>query len=330
MSNTIITSPYPIQTKLVPTFYFVGVTTGSSSIMKVFPRWVEVLGHPDVVIEGIDHVLRDTPDAYCRTVAQIKYDPRSLGALVTSHKVSLAEAARHMFDELDPYAQITGEISCIAKRDGRLIGYAKDPITGGISLDAVLGAEYFARTQGDVLCFGAGGSGVAISLHLINKKSPGDRPRRMIVTNRSQERLDKLQAIVAQLDTDIAFELICNSDPARNDAIMAAMPEGSVVINASGLGKDAPGSPITDAGKFPRNGVAWELNYRGELDFWHQAMGQQESRALTIEDGWLYFVHGWTAHVAEVLNIKLDQPLFERLAQVAAELRPPLVYCPRT
>ena len=27
-----------------PTFYFIGVTTGKSSIMKVFPEWAEFLG----------------------------------------------------------------------------------------------------------------------------------------------------------------------------------------------------------------------------------------------------------------------------------------------
>nr|WP_279386317.1 hypothetical protein [Candidatus Cryosericum odellii] len=30
---------YPVVTKKVPTFYFIGVTTGKSSIMRVFPRW---------------------------------------------------------------------------------------------------------------------------------------------------------------------------------------------------------------------------------------------------------------------------------------------------
>ena len=67
--------------------------------------------------------------------------------------------------------------------------------------------------------------------------------------------------------TDIAFEYICNQDAARNDAIMAALPAGSIVINATGMGKDRPGSPITDAGLFPVRGIAWEFNYRGELDF---------------------------------------------------------------
>jgi shikimate 5-dehydrogenase len=259
----------------------------------------------------------------------MKYDPLSLGALVTSHKISLAEAARDMFDEVDPYAQITGEISCIAKRDGRLLGFAKDPITGGASLDAVLGDNYFARAGDDVLCFGAGGSGVAISLHLINKENPGDRPKRMVIVNRSQERLDKLQAMVADLVTDIKFEYIRNNNPKRNDEIMGKLPEGSVVINATGLGKDMPGSPITDAGLFPRNGIAWEINYRGELDFWHQAMTQRERRNVFVEDGWLYFMYGWTEHISEVLGIDLDQETFERLAKLAEDLRPPLVFKPR-
>jgi shikimate dehydrogenase len=329
MSAYTQSSKYNIKTKFVPTFYFVGVTTGKSSILKVFPRWAIALNHPDLVIEGIDHLLHDDPQSYRNTVAQIKYDPLSIGGLVTSHKINLAEAARDLFDEIDPYSTITGEISCIAKRNGKLLGFAKDPITGGASLDAVLGENYFSRTGGEVLCFGAGGSGVAISLHLINKQNPGDRPKRVIVVNRSPGRLHELEQIVKSLQTDIEFVYIHNADPVRNDQIMENMPEGSVVINATGLGKDMPGSPITDEGLFPRNGVAWEINYRGELDFWHQSMAQKESRNLLVEDGWLYFIYGWSEHVTEVLDIDLDQATFEHLAKLAEDLRPALVYKPR-
>ena len=70
---------YEIATKEVPTFYFIGVTTGKSSIMKVFPLWMEVFGCPEVIIEGIDHKIHDDPEAYRASVAQIKYDPLSLG-----------------------------------------------------------------------------------------------------------------------------------------------------------------------------------------------------------------------------------------------------------
>lgn len=313
---------FTIVTKQAPTFYFIGVTTGKSAMMRLFPLWAKELGRPEVVIEGMDLKLHDDPAAYRRAVAQIKYDPLSLGALVTTHKIALLEAARSMFDYLDPYAQLCGEVSSISKRDGRLEGHAKDPITSGLSLDAMIGAGYFGRTGGDVLCFGAGGSAVATALHLINKTSKADRPARFVVVNRSQPRLDHLQAMVSKLDTDIAFEYICNQDPVRNDAIMAAMSPATIVINATGMGKDLPGSPITNAGLFPRRGIAWEFNYRGELDFLHQALAQQDARNLIVEDGWLYFLHGWTQVIAQVFHIELDDALFQRLAAIAEDIRP--------
>ena len=323
-SNT----PYPIVTKQQPTFYFVGVTTTKSAIMKVFPQWMQVLGRPEVVIEGIDHPSHDRPEAYRATVAQIKYDPLSLGGLVTTHKIDLLEAARDMFDVLHRSTLLTGEASSISKLDGRLEGCAKDPLTSGLSMDAFLGPGYFGRTGGDVLCFGAGGSGKAMALHLIGKPDPADRPKRFIVVNRSAGRLEAMRQMVEQLGTDIRFEYIHNADPLVNDRILAGVPDGSLVINATGMGKDTPGSPVTDAGLFPRGGIAWEINYRGELDFWHQAMAQQESRGLRVEDGWLYFLHGWTQVIAEVLHLSIDER-FEQLAGVAEQLRPALVYKPR-
>ena len=180
-----------------------------------------------------------------------------------------------------------------------------------------------------MLCFGAGGSGCAISLNFINKPQKADRPDKIVVTDLTPGRLRKLEAMVDSLQTDIDFEYIQNSDPVVNDSLMATLPPGSLVINATGMGKDIPGSPVTDSGVFPMNGIAWEINYRGELDFWHQAKAQEAKRSLTIEDGWLYFLHGWTQVIAEVLHIQLDGDTFDRLALVAEDLRPGLVYKPR-
>lgn len=316
-----MTQPYPIITQPQPTMYFIGVTTGKSSINKVFPLWMEVLGRPEVVLRGIDHPMHDDPEAYRASVAQIKYDTNSLGALVTTHKIDLYNAAREMFDYFDLYAQITGELSSISKLDSRLEGHAKDPITAGLSLEAIIDDGYFGRTGGDILCLGAGGSAVATLLHLINKPDAVDRPARFIVVNRSQGRLDHMRQMVEQVGSDIAVEYICNADPAENDRLMAALPDYSIVINATGMGKDSPGSPITDAGVFPRRGIAWEFNYRGELDFLHQSLRQVESRELTVEDGWIYFVHGWSQVVAQVLHVDLTPEVFGRLERAAASVR---------
>ncbi|OGN90700.1 MAG: shikimate dehydrogenase [Chloroflexi bacterium RBG_13_48_10] len=312
---------YPVVTKSVPTFYFIGVTTGKSSIMKVFPLWMKVLGREEVVMEGVDCKIHDEPEAYRRAVAQIKYDPLSLGSLVTTHKIDLLNAARGMFDYLDPYAMITGEVSCISKLDGRLEGHAKDPLTSGASLDAIIEPGYFARTHGDVLCFGAGGSGVATLLHLINKKDIGDRPAKFTFVNRSQGRLDHAKEMVGGLQTGFKIEYICNSNPLVNDKIMENFPPYSIIINATGMGKDTPGSPITWEGNFPMNSIAWEFNYRGELDFLHQSLAQVESRKVKVEDGWIYFVHGWTQVVAQVLHFDLTPALFEQLNQAASSVR---------
>ena len=313
--------PFSIQKKTQPTFTFIGVTTTKSSIMKVFPLWMKEVGRPEVVIEGVDLKIHDSPAAYRAATAQIKFDELSLGGLVTTHKIDLLQAAQDLFEYLDPYAEICGEISSISKQVGRLEGHAKDPITAGLSMDAILEPGYFGRTGGQVMILGAGGSGMATLLHLMQKKDPSDRPGRVVMINRSPGKLEHLRDMVARIGTDIQVETICNSDPRVNDRIMAGLPDYSVVINATGMGKDTPGSPLTNEGFFPRKGLAWEFNYRGELDFMHQALAQKVSRGVRVEDGWLYFVHGWTQVVAQVLHLDLTPELFARLEAAAAQVR---------
>jgi shikimate dehydrogenase len=314
---------YNIKTQERPTMYFIGVTTRQSSIMKVFPLWMRELGRADVVVEGIDFQLHDQPEKYRKAIAQIKLDPLSLGALVTSHKINLLEAGRDMFDYLDPYAVICGEVSSISKNGHALEGHAKDPITAGLSLDALLGMGYFGRTNGDVLCLGAGGSTTAIVLHFAQKKHPSDRPKRIVIVNRSPGRLEHLERIMEQLNTDIECVFHCNAKPQINDEILAQMPEASLIINATGMGKDTPGSPLSNHAQFPKNGIAWELNYRGELDFLYQALKQVGSRNLTVENGWLYFLHGWTQVIAQVLGVRIEGEMFDRLAAIAGQICTP-------
>ena len=47
------------------------------------------------------------------------------------------------------------------------------------------------------------------------------------------------------------------------------------------------------------------------------------SRYLTIEDGWTYFLHGWTRVIAEVFQIEIPVrgSRFEELGRIAAAAR---------
>jgi shikimate 5-dehydrogenase len=313
-------SPEFWKPRTVPTMYFIGVTTAKSSIMKVFPEWSNIL-KLGACIEGYDAPIHAPAENYRDIVRHVKEDPLSMGALVTTHKIDLLQAARDMFDVLDPNALLCGEVSSISKVDGKLVGHAIDPISSGLAWEAFVEPGHWGRTGGQVLCLGAGGSAVAISVYLAHRPLAEDRPRQFTVVNRSLGRLEGLRAIQEQLHTDIEFEYIHNQDPVKNDAIMEALLPGSMVINATGMGKDTPGSPVTDKGIFPENGLAWELNYRGELDFLHQAERQVKSRRLCVEDGWVYFLHGWTQVVAKVFHLDLTPELFAEMNRAASALR---------
>jgi shikimate 5-dehydrogenase len=304
-----------------PTLYFIGVTTGSSSIMRVFPAWAKFLGLDDAAIVGIDFPLHAEPARYREAVEFIKRDPLSRGALVTTHKIDLFDACRDLFDRIDPHAQLMEETSCISKSGSALVAHAKDPISAGLTLDGFLPPEHFARTGGDLFVIGAGGSATAITWHLMRKSRGRNVPRRIIVSDRSAERLAAIREFHRGIETDAALEYVAAAAGA-NDAVLARLNPGSLVINATGLGKDAPGSPLGDAARFPENGIVWELNYRGNLLFLEQARGQQTERNLQIENGWTYFIHGWTQVIAEVFGIEIPTggPRFDEIARIAAEV----------
>lgn len=304
-----------------PTLYFIGVTTGKSSIMKVFPAWAEFLGLKDAVIKGIDFELHDDPEAYREAVEFIRNDPLSLGALVTTHKIDLFHACRDMFDVIDPHALLMDETSCISKKDGKLICHAKDPISSGLAIDGFLGAHYFERTGTDLFSMGAGGSTIAITWHLMRKSRGKNVPARIIVSNRSQHRLDEIKRIHAEVASDVAVEYILAPRPEDNDAVLNSLKPGSFIINATGLGKDAPGSPLSNAAVFPEKSVVWDLNYRGNLVFLDQARAQEQAKSLNVVDGWTYFIHGWTQVIAEVFHIDIPTsgPAFDRISEIAIE-----------
>jgi shikimate 5-dehydrogenase len=304
-----------------PTLYFIGVTTGSSSIMRVFPAWAKHLGLADAAIVGIDFPLHAEPARYREAVTFIKHDPLSLGALVTTHKIDLFEACRDLFDRIDPHARLMDETSCLSKSGGALVALAKDPISAGLTLDGFLPPDHFARTRAELFVIGAGGSATAITWHLMRRERGPNAPRRILVSDRSPERLAAIRAFHRTIETDAALDYIDATPPGANDAVLAGLSPGALIINATGLGKDAPGSPLTATAQFPEHGIVWELNYRGDLVFLEQARAQQAARHLQVENGWTYFVHGWTQVIAEVFGIDIPTggPRFDAIARIAAE-----------
>jgi shikimate 5-dehydrogenase len=300
-----------------PTIHFVGVSTQRSSIRRVFPVWARELGLKNAELHGIDLPLHAGREAYRSVINFVRNDALSRGALVTTHKIDLYHACADLFDEQDWFARSMGEVSSISKREDRLIAQAKDPVSAGRTLSQMIPPGYWTRSGSEVLCLGAGGAGVAITWFLLAGQNPLGRPSRVIVTDVDAQRLDHLRKLV---DSD-RLCVATVSGSTDNSRLLAQLPPGSLVINATGLGKDRPGSPLDNDAVFPADTIVWELNYRGELDFLQQVKRQAVAQKLQVHDGWDYFIHGWTCVIGDVFGIEIpdDQETFERLSQLALD-----------
>jgi shikimate dehydrogenase len=298
---------------------FVGVTTGSSSIMKIFPAWAEALNLPTRTLIGHDIPIESPPDAYRAVIGAIKNDPHHLGALVTTHKMAVFQSCLDLFDRVDPLATTFGEISSVAKRGTQLTGSAKDPVTVRLALEEFVSADHFATTGGAALVLGSGGAGCALS-HQLGLRT--DAPTELICTALSQAPLSHQRDLHERAGIDPArVRYVVTHSADDVDPLLAELPAGSLVVNATGMGKDRPGSPVSGAGVFPPEAVVWEFNYRGPLEFLQQARRQQADRRLRIEDGWRYFIHGWTQVIADVFDIELTADTVEQLSSLAGRWR---------
>ena len=306
-----------------PTMFFIGVTTAKSSINKVFPRWAEHLKLGDCELRGMDFPLHAEPALYREAVDFIKSDPLACGALVTTHKMDLCAACGDQFDFFESLSASMGELSSIYKRNGKLHGRAADPWSVGLSLDAFLPPNHWRDTSAEALILGAGGSAIALAWHLTKPEHGANRPARIHVANRSTPRLEHLSELHAAWQSGVPLVSHHVPRPELADAILPQLPPGSLVVNATGLGKDAPGSPLTDAARFPEQGWAWEFNYRGDLVFLDQANAQHPERNKHVEDGWIYFLHGWTRVIADVFDVEIPTrgPVFDELSRLAASTR---------
>lgn len=300
-----------------PTIYFIGVTTTQSSIMKVFPKWADALGLKDAVIKGIDFAPHSSAEEYREAVTFIKNDPLSLGALVTTHKIDLFNTCEDLFEYVDSYAKQLGEVSSISKADGKLCAHAKDPISSGLALENFVPENYWNDYDGDVLLLGAGGSTLAMSVYFAQEKFKTNVPKKIIISNRSVPRLESAKEILEGINPLIKFEYVHNPTPADNDKTLKTLKPHSVIVNATGLGKDGPGSPLTNDCEFPQDSLVWEINYRGDLVFKDQAEAQAEKKNLHVEDGWVYFIHGWTQVIAEVFHVEIKGATLDKLSEIA-------------
>jgi shikimate dehydrogenase len=303
---------------------FVGLSTAGSLIHRVFPAWMEELGL-EVRIQGRDIPAGADAQVYHSLVTEIGARDDLLGAVVTAHKLPLFAAARELVEPADPYVELLGEINVIAKSRGALVARALDPVAIGRVLPTLLAG----RTPEEVLCLGAGGAGTAVTASLVlDQTADGLVPRlaafpqRVIVSDTGSARLTALREVLALAsETGVELELLEVDSAEGNSARLRSLAAGSLVVNATGLGKESDASPIADRTPFPSAAIAWDLNYRGPLPFLRAARSQAPAAGLLVEDGWRYFVESWSLALEQILGLQGEADLVARLATVADRVR---------
>ncbi|BCY06930.1 hypothetical protein L3i22_020180 [Actinoplanes sp. L3-i22] len=289
--------------------WFVGVSTGQSLINAAFPLWTRDLGR-EIRLVGRDLPIGAPTAAYRALATELRDDPDALGAVITSHKVALLRAARDLIGTLDPLAAECGEANALRKNHKTLSAYARDPLSVGRVADEIW------PSGEQVICLGAGGTAIALGRHLLSRPEP---PKRLVFADRDEASARHLREVLAPWVERSGVDLEVRIGPGPWDALVESGADGSLLVNATGLGKDRPGSPLSDDAGFPRGAVVWELNYRGDLAVLRQARRRDD---LVTHDGWSLFCHGWAAALGPILDLADEVATARRFAELAAPLRP--------
>ncbi|BCB91235.1 shikimate dehydrogenase family protein [Phytohabitans suffuscus] len=286
-----------------PLVVFVGVGTGGSLAHAVFDRWAAALDRP-WVLRGLD-LPPDTPPAtYRRLLSAVRGNAAVEGAVVTAHKLRLYRACAGDIALGDELVEVTREVNTLRAGDGLVQGYARD----------ALALSHVLPPAADVLCLGAGGAGTALLLALRERGAAS-----ATFADTSPGALDDLRAVARRAGAGgVRLSYVPVEGPDDCDALLAGPPAPALVVNATGLGKDAPGSPVTDLAPFGPSTLAWDFNYRGGLDFLRQAA----ARGASTMDGWDYFVAGWTGCLTAIAGVPFTAGVLAAFAGAAAPYRP--------
>jgi shikimate 5-dehydrogenase len=284
---------------------FVGVSTKSSFVHHVFKEWASCLGKR-LFLSPCDIPLGASPDVYRRTVNELRQSyPKLTGALITSHKAAIFDSSAGIFDFLSEDANRLGEVGMAYWSGGRFCGGASDVnSTDRVVKRMLADSPTWMHGCRNAVILGAGGAGVALANTLSINPEVGCT--RVTLVESDIARVKRVSELVERWDSNVPITVIQST--VESDELVQNAGVGSLIVNASGLGKDRPGSPVSKSISFPLKSFVWEFNYRFQPQqnptFLELATAQGVERQLTIEDGWDYFIWGWLGVMSRVVGIE--------------------------
>ncbi len=302
-----------------PNVYFLGLATEKSASRRIFPAWAEAIGWSASLV-GVDLPQETDCDGYRTFLAQLKGDKLCAGAQVTVHKVGLYRCLAADFDDLDDDARSLGEVGGISVRQEVLAAFSPDMLALSGELEEILAKYSAGRKPGEMVILGGGGAGRAIAL--ASARLGNAAFSKITVTEQDDEVKGDLEQHLTRKFSEIGWSDFRIDDAGKNDDIVGSAASGSFIVNATGLGKDAAGSPISRDTLLPRDSVAWDLNYHGDLAFLTHARQEASARQVVVRDGWSFFLRNWYACLTRLADRAPSVRQFERFCMASDSVRP--------
>ena len=287
---------------------FLGVTTSESSVHRAFPAWMDAFGLGGrVTLEGVDLPIGAPAAGYAAFVDRVRGDASIAGAVVTTHKAALFEACEGRFDAVTGLAAMLREVGGISRAGGTLTADAPDARSvARVAAHLLTDARWVAGPRRAVI-LGAGGAGLSLAYGLCDGP-PEIAARSIVMTDVDPARVDAARAVASRWRRSTAL-VVDHARAGANDSLIRGAPEGTLIVNASGVGKDRPGSPLAADVLLPRQSIYWDFNYRGTLELLRSARAQADERDLLVADGADYLVRGWLEALCFVLGRAPTEPL---------------------
>jgi shikimate dehydrogenase len=294
-------------------FIFVGVTTSQSAVVGLFDEWCQVLGCSWKL--RLWDIPVDAPkESYFELVNALQ-SQENVGALVTTHKARLFATNYSDFDLIEPRCAALAEVGVAYKRSGLLCGGVSDIDSGEIIIQEILDDQRWRQSSRRAVILGGGGAGLAAAWNLA-VRGIGNASS-IVVVESDTDRRSRINSLVQTWPLSASLSVV-SPDDQFSDSIIAHIEPAALVVNATGLGKDRPGSPISDAAVLPENCIVWDFNYRGSLEFVTLARSVSDEKNLRIHDGFSYFASGWSTVMCKVARKPWTRQIFTQFLSMAS------------
>ena len=285
-----------------------GVDPAGSRAHKVYSRWACALGLPPI-LRTVSLPVGTAASAYRECVAGLSNDQNVLGVVITSHKTAIVDTAHDLIGGFTELAGRLREAGVLVRRQGALTADAPDVASSRRAVGILLSDARWAAGDGDVIIFGAGGAGRALA-YALSRDATALGVRSITLADCVIGKAAAVANACASARLQIPVRAV-DSTPRQNGTLLARSAAGTLIVNATGLGKDAPGSPVDDSVAFPSRAIVWDFNYRGERRFLRHARTSYAHRDLRVEDGRNYFVAAWTEALARIAGSTPTDELYE-------------------